>query len=150
MNELTARLPFSLVLPGGRVVSSLSSREINSNRSTIHDSPVQALHSPLCIFNTSHSDETETSRSVTLLNQLELSKNTELTYLLIVNNDGLFNISVPPKLILQVSLVCPHAKSKDTEDIVGRYWSVILPGTRREIVVGPSLQVRLGHWLRDQ
>jgi hypothetical protein len=148
--ELTSRLPFSLVLPWGRVVSSLSSREINSNRSTIHDSSIQALHSPLRIFNRSHSDETETSRSVTLLIQLESSGPIELTNLLIVNDNGLFNFSVPPKLIFQVSLVCPNAETKDTEDIVGRYWSVILPGTRWGVVVRPSLQVRLGHWLRHK
>jgi hypothetical protein len=145
--DLTSRLPFSLVLPWGWVVSSLSSREINSNRSTVHDCSIQALHSPLCIFNTSHSDKPETSRSVTLLNQLESSGPTWLTYLLVVDNDGLFDFSVPPKLVFQISLVCPDAEAKDTEDIVGRYWSVILPGTRRGIVVRPGLQMRLGHWL---
>jgi len=70
---LTARLPFSLVLPWGRVMGSLSSGEINSDRSTVHDSSIQALHSPLRIFNRTHGDESETSRSVTLFDQLESS-----------------------------------------------------------------------------
>jgi hypothetical protein len=62
-----------------------------------------------------------------------------VTYFLVVNDNGFLNFSVPPKLILQVSLVRPDAKAKDTEDIVGRYWSVVLPGTRRGVVVRPSL-----------
>lgn len=136
-NVLTARLPFSLVLPWGRVVSSLSSGEINSNRSTVHDSSIQTLHSPLRIFDRTHSHETETSRSVTLFISSYLMA-IKLTNLLVVNNDGLFDFSVPPKLIFQIPLICPDAETENSEDIVRRYWSVILPGTRRGIVVRPG------------
>ena len=45
----------------------LSGREINSDRSTIHNGTIQTLESPLRILDGTHSDETETSRSITLL-----------------------------------------------------------------------------------
>jgi hypothetical protein len=101
------------------------------------------LSRALCASSTARIVTKPKPRDRSLCSSAQSWESLELTNLLIVNNNSLFDFSVPSKLILQVPLVGPDTETKDSEDIVGWNWGVILSWTRRGVVVRPSLQKRL-------
>lgn len=127
----------TLVFARRRRMRLLGGRIVDPKSPAVQSGTVQLVHSARGTVDIAHRDESETARSVSPL---------------IIDNNNLFHLPKPPKLILQIPLGRADAQPKDAHDIVSIYlWRRPGRGRRRSplisfipIPTGPrSLRIRL-------